>query len=566
MTEDSSTPHVAIPPRSGCTGCAGLDRRAFLNTASVISLGALMAACGDGVLSGPESFLDIVRDPIRIDPRLYPELQTVGGRVTITPAGRAPMVVEHTGAQQFRAYSLICPHKGTVVDLTTTGFTCPNHGATFARDGAWTGGQSTVALSPIAVTIEPDGALLVGGIVLPPSPPVLALSASNVSFSATIGGAAPPSQVINVTNSGGGTLTGIAFTLSYAANQPTGWLGVTLSSLAAPATLTLSVTRGALSAGTYSANIQVSGANASGGSRTVTVTLVVIDTTTPPAIQLSTTALTFSASVGSSPAPQTVQIINSGSGTVGALAVSVVYGAGATGWLSTSSLSGTSTPSALTVRPLSASLAAGTYTATVSVSGAGVTTRQLAVTLVVAIDGLAVTIADWPALANVGGVAGSVGSLNFNPIAVVRAGANSFAAFSLICPHAQFYVQVVGGQSFRCPNHGALFNANGSLANNSPIQTGSLTPMRVSYTPGAPILYVSSGPGRSLRGSAIEPPPRAGYLSRLRCSSFPIVQVSIPCRLTSFVAQTAPSSNGSSRSLKSRARSHRPKATAWPCA
>lgn len=491
MTDDTTTPHAVPTAASACTGCAGLDRRAFLNTASVISLGALMAACGDGVLNGPEAFLDIIREPIRIDPNQFPELLTVGGRVTITPSGQAPMVVEHVGAQQFRAYSLVCPHKGTVVDLTPSGFLCPNHGATFARDGEWTGGQSTISLPPIAVTVNADGSLLVGGIILPPSPPSLALSTTNISFSATLGGPTPPAQTITITNSGGGTLSGIAFTLRYAANQPTGWLAVTLSSLSAPSTLTLTANRGALSAGTYSATIEVSGANASGGARTVTVTLVVIDPATPPAIQLSTTALSFSASVGATPAPQVVQIINSGSGTVGALAVSVAYGAGATGWLSTSSLSSTSTPSTLTVRPLTASLAAGTYTATVSVSGAGVTTRQLAVTLVVAIDGLAVTIADWPALANVGGVAGSVGSLNFNPIAVVRTGANSFAAFSLICPHAQFYVQVVGGQSFRCPNHGALFNANGSLANNSPIQTGSLTPMRVTYTPGAPILYVS---------------------------------------------------------------------------
>ena len=172
--QSPTDPAAHSPAPHACGDCAHVDRRGFLSAASVLSLGALMAACGDGVLSGPEAFLDIVRDPIRIDPRLYPALQTVGGRVTITPAGRAPMVIENAGAQRYRAFSLICPHKGTVVDVADDGFVCPNHGARFARDGVWTGGQNTVNLSPIAVSVEADGALLVGGIVLPPSPPVLA--------------------------------------------------------------------------------------------------------------------------------------------------------------------------------------------------------------------------------------------------------------------------------------------------------------------------------------------------------------------------------------------------------
>ncbi len=474
-----------------CSGCAKLDRRGFLNTASVLSLGALLAACGDGVISEPDALLGVLRDPIRIDPRLYAELQQVGGRVVITPDGLAPLVVENAGAGKFRAFSMVCPHKGSVVNLSADGFACPNHGAKFTRAGVWAGGQATVDLSPIAVSVEPDGALLVGGIVLPPSPPLLALSVNTISFSATVGGAIPAAQTIAITNAGGGTLTGMTFSLTYADNQPSGWLAATLSSLAAPATLTLAVARGSLGAGSYSATIRVSAPGTGNASQTIAVTLVVIDTTTPPAIQLSSSALTFSTPVGASPAAQTIQIINSGSGTIGAIAVSIAYGAGATGWLSTSALSGTSTPSTLTVRPVTTALAVGTYTATVAVSGAGVTTRTLTVTLTVAVDGLAVTIADWPALANVGGVAGSVGSLNFNPIAVVRTGANSFAAFSLICPHAGFYVQVINGSSFRCPNHGSLFNANGTLAANSPIQTGSLQSMRVTYTPGDPVLYVS---------------------------------------------------------------------------
>ncbi|MBL0171477.1 MAG: Rieske 2Fe-2S domain-containing protein [Gemmatimonadaceae bacterium] len=489
-------PHTDRPEpdnaaQHACAQCARLDRRGFLGTASMVSIGALLAACGDGVFDGPESRLELVRDPIRIDPRLYPDLQTVGGRAVITAPGRAPMVVETTAVRQYRAFSLVCPHNGTVVGVVEDGYTCPNHGARFSRNGVWTGGQSTVDLTPIVVTVDSDGSLNVGGVVAPPGPPVLAVSQSTIAFASTVGGAVPAAQTVTISNAGGGALTGVTLALNYGSNQSSGWLAASLSTLATPSVLTLTVARGTLGAGTYTATIRVSAPGASNDAQTIAVTLVVIDTSTPPAVQLSASALSFSSDIGLSPAAKAVQVINSGSGTVGGLSIGITYGAGASGWLSTSSLSGTSTPSTLTVRPLTAALAVGTYSASITVSGAGVASRTLTVTLTVAVSGLAVTIAAWPALANVGGVAGSVGTLNFTAVAVVRSGANSFAAFSLTCPHAGTTVQVQNGQSFRCPNHGALWNANGVLLPNSPQRTSGLNPLHVTYTPGDPVLYVS---------------------------------------------------------------------------
>lgn len=486
-----TAPHPATPdPTHPCTSCAGVGRRAFLGQASVLSVGALLAACGDGIFDGPTQFLDTVRTPVRVDPRNFPTLLQLGGRAVITPEGHAPMMVEFLGGQSYRAFSLTCPHKGTVVNAVGDGYLCPNHGAQFARNGTWIGGQATVDLTPVAVAVDTDGTLLVGGIVLPPPPPVLAVSQANVTFTAAVTAVNPAPQTVNITNLGGGTLTGISVSLAYANNQPTGWLATTLSSLAAPATLTLAATRGNLQAGTYSATITI-GAIGVSTPKTIAVALIVTDSTSAPALQLSASALAFAGSVGTSPAAQTIQVINSGSGTIGALSLAIAYGQGASGWLSTSSLGTGFTPSALTVRPVSAALAAGTYTATITVSGAGVAPKSVVVTLTTAQPGLAVNIAEWPALANVGGVAGSVGTFNFAPIAVVRTGANSFVAFSMICPHAGTYINVVNGQSFRCPNHGALFNANGTLMAGSPIQTSSLQPRSVSYAPGAAVLYVS---------------------------------------------------------------------------
>jgi Rieske Fe-S protein len=474
-------------PHAGCAGCAHVDRRTFLGAASVLSLGAFLGACGDGVIDGPESPLDLLRDPVRLDLAQYPALQSVGGRALITPAGRAPVVVETVGVREYRAVSLICPHRGTVVDLTNDGFVCPNHGARFSRGGTWRGGQATVDLTP--------GALRVGGGVARPTPPTLEVSRTTVSFTATVGGGTPAAQTIALTNSGSGTVSGLSVALTYAANQPSGWLGTQLSSLSAttnnPASLTCTINRGSLGPGTYSATVTVSGTNTSNAPRAIAVTLVIVDTNTPPALAVSSTALSFSAAIGTNAGAQTVDILNTGQGTIGALSVSIAYGAGATGWLSTSSLSGTSTPSTLTVRPVVGALAAGTYTATLTVTGAGVAARTIAVSLTVFINGLAVTLSAWPALANIGGIASSVGVLNFQNVAVVRTGQNSYLAFSQTCPHAGSFVDVRNNASFECTNHGATFNANGTLRNDSPIQTGSLTPFRVTYTPGDAVLYVS---------------------------------------------------------------------------
>lgn len=68
-----------------------------------------------------------------------------------------------------------------------------------------------------------------------------------------------------------------------------------------------------------------------------------------------------------------------------------------------------------------------------------------------------VTIASYPALAAVGGVAVVRTS---PPIALART-AGGFVAFSLRCTHEGTTVRIQSNGSLRCPNHGALFSATG---------------------------------------------------------------------------------------------------------
>lgn len=69
-----------------------------------------------------------------------------------------------------------------------------------------------------------------------------------------------------------------------------------------------------------------------------------------------------------------------------------------------------------------------------------------------------IKISDYPALANVNGVA--MFTLGGEPLAVVRTGASSFVALSRICPHMG---GLIGQASFgfMCPVHGAEFNTTG---------------------------------------------------------------------------------------------------------
>jgi hypothetical protein len=214
-------------------------------------------------------------------------------------------------------------------------------------------------------------------------PPTLVLSSGAVNFNATSGGANPPAQTVNVTNGGSGTITGLAATVTYAGGQPNGWLAASLSATSAPAVLTLTPTLGSLANGTYTATVSVAGTGAANSPRTIAVTMVVGP---GPSIALSSSSIGFQSDVGgANPAAQPVTITNAGGGSLTGLAATVTYGAGATGWLTTVSLDGSTAPATLTLRPTVGTLASGTYTATVAVASpvASNSPRTVTVTLTV---------------------------------------------------------------------------------------------------------------------------------------------------------------------------------------
>ena len=101
--------------------------------------------------------------------------------------------------------------------------------------------------------------------------PVISVSVTSRTFTATAGGANPASQQAQVGNAGGGQLTG----LTLSENPPAAWLTVGLSSTTAPATITFQVTTGTLAAGTYTTAVHVTSPVASNSPQIVQVTFTV---------------------------------------------------------------------------------------------------------------------------------------------------------------------------------------------------------------------------------------------------------------------------------------------------
>lgn len=110
---------------------------------------------------------------------------------------------------------------------------------------------------------------------------------------------------------------------------------------------------------------------ASTGGRQASVNITVL---ARPSIVASVSEVSFSARrTAMLPDPRSIQIANGGAGALTGLAVGAIsYEGTASGWLATS-LSGTTAPTTLSIRPSTTELAVGTYTAVVPVTAPGAT-------------------------------------------------------------------------------------------------------------------------------------------------------------------------------------------------
>jgi hypothetical protein len=196
--------------------------------------------------------------------------------------------------------------------------------------------------------------------------PVIGMSPTSLSFTATQGNTNPATQTLTISNQGGGTLT-------WSAAESAAWLAVSPPSGTGNGAVTLTVTSGSLAAGTYNSTVTVQASGAS--SVSVPVTLTVATAPVPPAIGMSPTSLSFTATPSVSPAPRTLSISNTGGGT---LAWSASDNAP---WLTLNRVSGTGN-SVVTVTAVGNSTV-GTYSGSITLSAVGVPSVTVPVTLTI---------------------------------------------------------------------------------------------------------------------------------------------------------------------------------------
>jgi len=210
------------------------------------------------------------------------------------------------------------------------------------------------------------------------APPTIGISPSSLSFTAQQGGGNPVAQNLNISNTGSGTL-------SWTATPDTTWLAASPSSATGNGTVSINVTTGALTAGSYTGTITLSATGAS--SRTVPVTLTV---TAAPIISLNPTSLTYAATQGASnPANQTVALTMTG----GAANWTVSDSAS---WLSVTPASGSGN-STVTSNVNTAGLAAGTYTGTITANATGALAKTVTVTLTISAPTTSSVTLTWTA-------------------------------------------------------------------------------------------------------------------------------------------------------------------------
>ena len=152
-----------------CEGCAcaaetgraqpiSIDRRDFVMRAAAALAAVALAACSGDSLTSPSS---VTSTTINLSD--HPELSTVGGVATVSVDG-VPLAIVRTSSTTFAAFSRICPHQGATINVTSTGFQCPKHGATFNKSGQNVGGQPTSNLVSYPVSYNPTaGTVTVGG-------------------------------------------------------------------------------------------------------------------------------------------------------------------------------------------------------------------------------------------------------------------------------------------------------------------------------------------------------------------------------------------------------------------
>uniref|UniRef100_Q01TB9 BACON domain-containing protein n=1 Tax=Solibacter usitatus (strain Ellin6076) TaxID=234267 RepID=Q01TB9_SOLUE len=385
--------YTVTPATASCGGnwllVNGSTSAASGTTASSVAL----SAATTGIAAGTTCTGTVTISATNVATGLATPNSPVTIPVTLTVSSAAQLV-----ATPSLGYTFTVPVGGQAspsqpLNLTSTGTDQLNYAITFTPDlgGNWLSLNTTSGVTPgsVILTATPSNLLAVGTytgtlkitatgpggaaanataaapftipVVLTLTAGTLVVNPASLTFTQTLGGAAPANQTVQIT-SNGQPLNYVA----VAANPGTvQWLTVSGTTTGqTPGSVTVAVDGSNLSAGTYNGTITVTAPGASNTPLTLPVTLTVA----PGTISASPTSLNFSqVAGGTAPAAQSVAV----SSTPASLhyTVSTATKDGGT-WLSATPASGT-TNSNVQVSVNAGSLAPGSYSGTVTITSAG---------------------------------------------------------------------------------------------------------------------------------------------------------------------------------------------------
>ena len=295
-------------------------------------------------------------------------LQVTSGTITVTPAaglsfsqsigGSAPAAQAVTVSSNMPGLTFLpSAYDGGLGWLSVSVSTGTTNGSfNVSVDGSkLTSGKyqgKVIVLSPFAF-----GSPAVIPVTLQVTVGTISAPTTTLTFTQVKGGAAPAAQNVTVS----GSPVALNFTAAASTTDGNAWLTVTPQTGTTPVTLQvgLAALASTLPAGPYSGTVTITSANASGSPISIPVALTVVP---PQTFTASPTSLSFSYTVGLTvPQAQSFQI------SAGGAAPFTVTTPSSAAWLQVSPTSGT-TPATLSVSVNTQGLAAGNYTATITIN------------------------------------------------------------------------------------------------------------------------------------------------------------------------------------------------------
>lgn len=240
--------------------------------------------------------------------------------------------------------------------------------------GTYTGAITITATGPGGAAVADSPVTI--PVVFQVNAGTISATPTTLNFTQVAGGTAPTAQTVTVS----GAPNAINYTVTATADNGGTWLTATSANSSTPGTVSVSASAGSLAVGTYNGHVTITAATppgASGSPITIPVTLNVVAAQT---LTASPNNVSFNYITGTTvPANQTVTVSSTG----GAAPFTVKVDQGTGTWLTVTPTSG-NTPGTLTFAASPTGLAAGKYTATVTVSStSALTPATVTVTLTV---------------------------------------------------------------------------------------------------------------------------------------------------------------------------------------